>query len=545
MSIEFEPQSKRLLVIGGGVAGLEVARNVAYADYHVYLIEKEPALGGMVCRLNQLYPEGMPDAHTLQPLIEEIEKQKNIEIFTETEMIAANGDIGNYQVELKQKGKKKKILVGAIVVATGLKDYEIEKVEAYGYGRYKKVLKPIEFEEKVSSGEINPVDLKSVVIINCAGSRDKNYLPHCSRVCCFIGLKEAKLIKDKNPYTEVYVSYIDMRSYGNLESFFNTLKDIYNVNFIRGRPSAIEELNKNLYVKVEDEILGDLLKIRADYVILSHGYVGDEKVLSMLRIPLDTGDKGKFPTTYLNSLLSVDSNPKGIFVCGCAAYSKNVAETLIEARSTALSAINTLKDISIRTPVAEINSDICSETHCKLCLYVCPYCAIVQEEDKIKVIPSLCMGCGICTATCPTGANTLEGYTDSDLFHQIDEKVKKDDTVAFLCKWSAYGAYEKWAGNGYKNVKVIKVPCTGRISVGFILKTFQKHARNILISGCYPDACHYNKGNFILRKRLSVTANLIEQFGIPKEKIRIEWLGKKESGRIKSILEEMRGGERE
>jgi len=85
------------------------------------------------------------------------------------------------------------------------------------------------------------------VFVNCAGSRDEKYLPHCSRVCCFIGLKEAKLIKDRNPDTEVYICYIDMRSYGSLESLYNTLKDVYGVNFIEGRPSNIEEIWEAIY----------------------------------------------------------------------------------------------------------------------------------------------------------------------------------------------------------------------------------------------------------------------------------------------------------
>jgi heterodisulfide reductase subunit A len=530
-----------VLVVGGGVAGLEVARNLGRAGFGVNLIEKEEELGGVVGKLNQLYPEGMPNAHTLQPLIDEVKELKNVQVFTKTEMAKVDGDAGNYEVELDQNGKKKKIKAGVIIVATGLKDYDIERVTAYGYGRYKNVVKPLEFEEKVAAGEIDPKDLKSVVIVNCAGSRDKKYLPYCSRVCCFIGLKEAKLIKDKSPATEVYVTYIDMRSYGSLESLYNTLRDDYHVNFIEGRPSTIEEVDGELFVKTDDKVLGDTLKIRADYVILSHGYVGDEKNLSMLNIPLDTEDKGMFPTTYVNSSLSVDSNPKGAFVCGCAAYPKNVAESLIGARSAALSAINSLRDISQKRPSAEIDADICAKNNCKLCLYTCPYGAIVEEDEGLKVIADHCMGCGVCTATCPAGASTLQDFTDSDLLKQVDEMVKKGDTVAFMCKWSAHPAYESMGHNGFKQVKVIEVPCTGRVNAGLILKVFQKDAKNVLISGCYPDACHYNKGNFIMRRRLSLTKNVLEQLGIPKDDVRIEWIGKREQQRIRTILKEMRG----
>jgi len=532
----------RVLVIGSGVAGLEVARSLAYADYEVCLIEKEPFLGGMVRRLNQLYPEGMPNSHTLDPLVEEVTRLGRVEIMTDTELVSVNGDLGNYQVKLKQGRKAKELAVGALIVATGLKEWDVGSITPYGYGRYERVLTPIEFEEKISNEEIKPEDLKSVVIINCAGSRDKNYLPYCSRVCCFIGLKEAKLIKDKNPDMEVYVCYIDMRSYGSLDSLYNTLKDVYKVNFIQGRPSKVKEKNGNLHVIVEDVVLGETLDIQSDYVVLNHGYVGDEDTLSKLRIPLDSGDKGRFPTTYCNAALSVDSNPRGIFICGCAAYPKNVAETLVEARSAVHSAINALRDISLKTAVPTINSDICAQAKCKLCLSICPYDAIVEEEDKIKIISSMCMGCGICTATCASGANQLEGFSDTELYKEIEEIVEEDDTVAFLCQWSAYPLCEERERGDLKKVKFIKLPCSGRVSAGLIAKVFSYQARNILVAGCYPDACHYNRGNFVARRRIFAMKSLLEQFGISSDRLRIEWIGKQEARKLQKVLKDMRKG---
>lgn len=541
MDTQLEPQSKRVLVVGGGVAGLEAARNLAMQGYSVCLLEKKPELGGTVKRLNLLYPEGMPNSHTLTPLIGAVRLLKNIEIITEGEFLEVIGDTGNYEVKIKVKGKEKTLWVGAIIVATGFKEYTIEDVTAYGYGRYKNVLKPIDFEEMVTVGKIDIEKVKSVVIINCAGSRDKKYLPYCSRVCCFIGLKEAKLVKDMNPKAEVYVSYIDMRSYGSLDSLYNLLKDRYMVNFIRGRASEVKEKDGKLTVKLEDTILDKVLEIQADYVILSHGYVGDNETLSKLNIPLDTDDKGFFPTTYSNASLSVDSNPRGIFICGAASYPKNVPESISDARNVVLSALNTLKDIGLSTPVAKINSDICSETNCKLCLSVCPYGAIVEDKDEIKVISSMCMGCGICTATCPSGANTLEGLSDSELFKEMEEKIKPGDTLAFLCKWCPFPAYE--AGkNGFKKVKVIKIPCSGRISAGLILKGFNLNAKNVLVAGCYPDACHYVRGNLTARRKVLLTKALLEQFGIPEENLRIEWICKNETDKLKSVFEEMVGG---
>ena len=538
------PEGKALvhsvLVIGGGVAGLEAARNLAYANHETYLIEKKPVLGGMVRRLNQLYPEGMPNSHTLEPLIEEVRKLGKVEIMTDTELMSVGGDPGNYQVKLRQGRKVKDLAAGAIIVATGLKEYDVGRITPYGYGRYERVLTPIEFEEKLSNGEIEPEALRSVVVINCAGSRDRNHLPYCSRVCCLIGLKEAKFVKDRNAGTEVYVCHMGIRSYGSLDSFYNTLKDVYKVNFIQGRPSEVQEKNGNLSVVVEDAVLGEILNIPSDYIVLNHGYVADEDTLSKLKIPLDSGDKGEFPTTYCNATLSIDSNPRGIFVCGCAAYPKNMPETLVEARSAVLSVINTLRDISLKTAVPTIDSDVCAQVKCKLCLSVCPYDAIVEEDDKIKIIPSVCMGCGICTATCASGANQLEGFSDTELCEEVERVVEEDDTVAFLCQWSAYPLCKEGEGSNLKKVKFIKLPCSGRASLGLIAKVFSYRPRNVLVAGCYPDACHYNRGNFVARRRIFAMKSLLEQFGISSDRLRIEWIGKHEARKLKAVLKEMR-----
>lgn len=531
-----------VLVIGGGVAGLEAARCLGQNGYGVHLIEKEESLGGMVRRLNQLYPEGMPNAHTLEPLIDDVKKLENVRILTSTELVGIAGEPGNYEAVLKKNGAEERIRVGAVIVATGLKSYQIERVSAYGYGRYDNVLTPVEFEEKLSKGEIDPASLKSVVIIYCAGSRDEDFLPYCSRVCCFIGLKEAKQIKDMNPDCEVYCTYMDMRSYGSLESLYNTLKDVHSVNFIRGRPSNIEQVDGKLFVITEDTLLGEKLKIPADYVIVNHGYVGDYETLEKLGIPLDTADKGLFPTTYVNASLSVDSNQRGVFVCGAAAYPKNVAETIAEARAAAIGAMDTLRSVEIKTPIAQIDSDICGELQCKLCLSVCPYDAIIEVEDEIKVVPELCMGCGICTATCASGANQLEGFTDSDIVKEIEEKVSDGDVVAFLCKWSAYPAAEPLINDGLRDVKFIKVPCTGRVSGGILMQTFKHNPKAVLVSGCYPDGCHYNKGNFMARRRIFLTQTLLEQFGISSNRLKIAWLGKNETERLRQILADMKGG---
>ncbi|RKZ34877.1 hypothetical protein DRQ33_01200 [bacterium] len=531
-----------VMVIGSGLAGLESARCLGLQDFKVIVIDKEKDLKSMFRRLNLLYPEGMPNSHTIDPLIDAVLELDNVEIRAGVTIEKVSGKLGDYKITIKKDNQTEQINTKAIIVATGLISYDIEKVTAYGYGRYENVLTPIEFEEQISRGEIDSDSLKNVVIIHCAGSRDENFLPYCSRVCCFIGLKQAKLIKDMNPDCNVYSCYMDIRVYGKFESLYKTLRDVHNVTFIKGRPSKVEQIDGKLFVITEDITLGEKIKIPADYVIVNHGYTGDEETLKKLRIPLDSSEKGAFPTTYIHASLSVDSNPRGIYICGGAAYPKNVAETIADARSAAMGVMNSLKNTEMKTPVAEINSDICAELQCKLCLSVCPYGAIYEEDEEIKVDESMCMGCGICTATCAAGANSLPGWSDKDMFELIDKQVKENDVVAFLCKWCAYPAAKPLVEEGLEGVNFFEIPCTGRISGSLLLHTFDKNPKGVLVAGCYPDSCHYVKGNFHARRRIFLTRKLLEQFGIPPDKLRLEWGCNYETKRMKKILTDMKGG---
>lgn len=597
-------KNKSALVIGGGVTGLEVTRQIADSDHEVYLIEKEPFLGGMVARLDRLYPGATPNSHTLYPLINDVLAHDNVEIYTEAELAEVKGTIGNYTVKIgireasisdcilcnrcevmcpivvEDQGVKRKAIyyvptypdsytidfehcnkceecvkvcpakinlepktktielqVGTIVAATGLSFFDGTQIKEYGYGRYANVLNTLEFERKITSGAIKP---KSVVIINCAGSRDEHYLNYCSQVCCLIGMKEAKLLKDRFPDAECWLTYIDMRSYGELEKLYAILRDTYGVNFVNGRPSEIFERKGKLIAKTEDIAMGELLEIETDYVVLSTGFVPDEPLLKDLGIPV----KGEFPNEYISSQLSVDSNPRGIYIAGAGAFPRSVKESLINAREVAASVNNLLNrdEVVIKNPVAKIDYDICSALNCRFCIATCPYGAVKKAEGKIDVDELMCMGCGVCSVTCGAGASQLERYTDEEILAQIRGTIREDSVCCFLCRWSAYEAADKAGYERLKypeKVRIIRMPCTGRVDTQFIIEAFNTGAYAVLIAGCYPDSCHYMSGNFKARRRATLAKPVLAQLGIDPDRLRLEWIGKDESGKLVEILNQM------
>jgi heterodisulfide reductase subunit A len=325
-----------------------------------------------------------------------------------------------------------------------------------------------------------------------------------------------------------------MRSYGPYEEFYNTVRKTYGVKFVHGRPSDIQQDGEELVVRVEDMSIGKQLDIRTEYVVLSTGFVPDDALMQKLGLRAE----GKFPTEYVNSAHCVDSNPRGIFFAGAAAFPKGVAEAMVDAGDAARGVASILgkKSVMKNTPTARINGDICGEVDCRICLTACPYGAVyVNKEDKVAVNEELCMGCGICTATCASGANQLSGYVGKEMVAQIAGMTQEGDVVAFLCKWGSYGAADK-AGferlSYPQNVKIIRVPCTGRVDAQMVLAAFGCGAKAVLIGGCAPESCHYFSGNFKARKRVVALQELIKQFGIAPEALVIEWIGKNESAKF-------------
>lgn len=601
----YDIRNKNVLVIGGGVAGIEVSSQLAENGIGVDFIEKTPFLGGTVAQLDHLYPEGTPYSHTLMPQIGRMRLNKNINLSLNTHVTDIKGQVGNYKatlqtisrgviectncgkcvevcpvevndagekrkaiyfvptfpdkyaidwtactkceecikvcegkIDLKQKTEETEVTSGAIVVATGLNWYDVSKVEEYGYRRLQGVMTTLEFERAIASGDLKP---KKVAIICCAGSRDSKHLAYCSKICCFLGLKEAKLVIDRFPDTQVYVIAMDMRSHGTFEYLYNKLRE-NGVTFIKGKPSEIIEDQGSLIVRTEDLYTNELLEIDADTVVLSAGFVADSDTFDKLNIKLN----GDFPVLFENASLGNSELPRGIFTAGAATFPSGVRDSLIDARKATYSVLNLLKKDRIITkhPSAVVNEDLCSV--CRLCIGTCPYNAISVVDDKIKISEELCMGCGICAITCPAYASQLEGFNPRGLSNQIRSLVSKGDILALLCKWSAYNATDKAAHDRLsypENVKIIRVPCSGAVDPQHVMDALAKGARGVLIGGCYPDACHYSKGNFRAKAREQILNMNLDGMGFSKRIVRLEWIGKDEAHKFIEIVKEMNNSE--
>lgn len=114
--------------------------------------------------------------------------------------------------------------------------------------------------------------------------------------------------------------------------------------------------------------------------------------------------------------------------------------------------------------------------------------------------------------------------------------------VAFFCNWCTYLAADLAGTSRIKyvaNAEVVRVMCSGRVDVQFVLKAFAKGADGVLIGGCHPGDCHYQEGNYKALRRYRLLQRLIRQMGIEDERLRLEWISAAEGDRVRVVINEM------
>ena len=292
--------NKTVLVVGGGVTGLNAAINSAKAGYEVVLVEKKSNLGGFPYSKYKKWETKPPfDKNIwikegLDELISQVENSKKIKIYKNSKIKSVSGAPGKFNVEIEPSAEGNTAeaavseTIGSIVVATGWKPYEAKKLDYLGYGLTSDILTNIELEELYSelSGngksesftvkrKSNGDAVKSIAFIQCAGSRDENHLPYCSTVCCMSSLKEAALIRKNNPDTNVYIIYKDIRTPGEYENFYRKMQDDEGIFMVKGVVSGVsyDKGNNIIDLKVKDTLFGGDMDLNVEMLVLASGMV--------------------------------------------------------------------------------------------------------------------------------------------------------------------------------------------------------------------------------------------------------------------------------
>ncbi|MGA2503491.1 MAG: CoB--CoM heterodisulfide reductase iron-sulfur subunit A family protein [Anaerolineales bacterium] len=506
------------LVVGGGIAGIQASLEIADAGFPVYLVEREPSIGGHMAQFDKTFPTLDCSACILTPKMVDVGNHPNITLLTWSEVQKVDGYVGNFAVTIKKKPRyiktedctgcgicwekcPKKVLdtvfeagmgnrkavyvpfpqavpkypviddinctyylkgtckacekfcptnaidfnqkaeeitvqVGNIILATGYDLFDARRIPQYGYGKLANVYTNLEFERICNAagptggnivlrdGKTAP---KTVGIVHCVGSRDKNYNAYCSAICCMQSLKFAHLVHERTG-AEVYNFYIDIRTPSKgYEEFYQRLLE-EGTRFVRGKVAEVTNVARvpeeegKLIIQVEDTLIGKQRRIPVDMVILSSGMQSrhDSKEVAKL-FGISCSADNWFIERH-PKLDPVATMTEGVYIAGCVQGPKDIPASVAQGAAAAARVMGKIqqKEIALEPVRATINDQQCSG--CRICNNLCPFNAILFHEDTMvsEVNPALCQGCGTCVAACPAGAISGTGFSNEQILSQID-----------------------------------------------------------------------------------------------------------------------------
>ncbi|MFT5700957.1 MAG: heterodisulfide reductase subunit A [Desulforhopalus sp.] len=417
------PITQKALVIGGGVAGMTSALNLAEQGFEVHLVERTATLGGNALHLKHTWAgEHVPTQ--VAKLVDKVIWNEKITLHKETKVTAVEGFVGNFRSTITaQDGKSKVIEHGAGIIATG---GEPLTPTEYSYDSITRVVTSVQFDKLFELKEKHVKAAKRFVFVQCVGSREGDNM-YCSKVCCTHSVQSAIALKKENPDRNVYILYRDMRTYGQRETLYKQARKlgVIFINYeLHGKPKVTED-GTVLSVEVWDHVLHRPLKIDCDLVILA----------TAVRPKADAADLGKLYKVAVDGhgffqeahakLRPVDFSTDGMFVAGLAHYPKPIEESVAQALAASSRAATLLSKTSVSLDAikATVDENYCDG--CALCVDVCPYHAITLTErvegegQIIRVNKAQCKGCGLCQGTCPKRGVFVAGFTMKQISAQI------------------------------------------------------------------------------------------------------------------------------
>jgi heterodisulfide reductase subunit A len=530
------------MVIGGGVAGLTAALNLANQGFEVFLVEKEKDLGGFSRNVYRTI-ENYDVQELISNLIKEVKNHKLINVFLNAKIDSIGGYVCNFTTKIthSKDNKVSEFQHGIIIVATGAQEYQPKEGE-FLFGIDDRILLQSELEHFLYTNSEKVNEAKTLVMIQCVGSRNEEH-PYCSRMCCAEAIKNAIKAKEINPKLNIVVLYRDIRTYGFKEKFYNLAREkgIVFIRFDQENPPTITQKDKQLIVNVETRKMSSI-SVNTDLIALSAGIVPNgeenEDLAKMLKVPVNSD---KFFLEAHVKLRPSDFATDGIFLCGTARGSATISESIAQALSAASRATTILsKEILVTEGViSKVNPALC--IGCNRCAEVCNYGAVGVKYEEGKMIsevnPLLCKGCGDCAAECPAEAITMSHFGNAQIEPMIAEaaRVEFDNgrprIIAFLCNWCSYAGADLAGVSRYQyppNVRTIRVMCSGGIPKSLILQAFLEGADGVFVGGCHIGDCHYIAGNQdTLRRTLEIESEL-ESLGIDPDRFLRKWVSASE-----------------
>ncbi len=413
--------NKNILVVGGGVAGMNTSLALADQGFKVFLAEQSTELGGLAKNIRRTL-QGEDVQTYMKALIQKTLSHDLIEVITGAIIVDHSGMSGLFKtgMQIAPQMYYRQIKHGVTILATGALQ---NRPQEYLLGEHPAVMNQMDLDALIEDNPDSIASLESVAMIQCVGSRCPDN-PNCSRICCQSAIKNALRIRDMNPEARIFVLYRDMRTYGFSEDSYLEAREkgIIFVRYEKDNPPVVTAHSDKVEVNFTDPVLGMPLSVLADKLCLSTGFMADDEATEDLAMVfrLQRTHDGYFLEDH-TKLRPLDLSIPGFFVAGTAHAPKSIRESIADAQAAAGRAQTLLarNRIELGAAVARVDRDKCAS--CLVCVRACPFdVPFINAEGYSEIDPAKCHGCGVCAAECPAKAIQLMQFEDDQILAKLD-----------------------------------------------------------------------------------------------------------------------------
>lgn len=575
--------NKNIMVVGGGITGMTAAIDASKAGYPAVIIEKSGQLGGVMGQLHRriptISPYAEPEDTSVADLIAAVEADNNITVHLNSTVAKTAGAPGRFDVEIAtESGTSTNISIGAIVQASGMKQYDANQLTEFAYDKSDNVITQLELEALAKEANGGPIkrkdgkEVQSVVFVQCAGQRSdkEGHLPYCSGFCCNASIKQAMYFKDANPDVDTIIMYDDLRTPGAGGEDFYRSGQKKGVIFTKSSVSTVEVNGGDLSVNFTDVILNEEQSMPADLVVLATGQVPNSGphpyALDEAKAAAEAAGE-EIPTEVavtVDSILNLDyrqgtdlphlkngftdshficfpyeTRRTGIYSAGPVRRPMDSQQASIDATGAAMKAILEVENASKGAAAHPRSGDLSFPTfrvegctQCKRCTVECPFGAINEDEKGYpQYNESRCRRCGTCMGACPVRVISFENYSVDSVGQQIknvdmpDEFDEKPRILVLACENDAYPALDMAAQNKLEYsafTRVVPIRCLGSVNTIWLTDALNSGYDGIVLMGCQKGddyQCHFVKGSEIAHMRMSKIADTLQTLNLEEERV--------------------------
>lgn len=480
---------QRVLVIGGGWAGITAALHVAAVGYEVILVEKKNVLGGAAADMYKTIPFQYPYDHAhatgIEQKIAAVEAAENIQVLLSSEVASIDGAPGNYDVVVRTGKEEQEIAIGSVVLATGWTPQNTATLAPLGYGKLKNVVTAREFEAMAKSGSIvrktdgqspnkvmfllsfgDTLDAFEVqeqealaAALAAAENKEKDaddetpktnfikqdtyrHLHYSAELASLTALKQANYVREFIPGGIAMIVYEHMMVPGINELYYKAAQNDPSIMMTKGLIREVRDGGDgDIVVVLEDTLLGHRVEIEVDMLVVPTAMVPTTALAPILNLTYRQGPampdldrfKGYADSNFI--CFPYETRRTGLYAAGAVRQPMTLATAETDAAGAALKAIQCLESVNRGMAVHPRSGDLSYPkfnmmrcTQCKRCTEECPFGAL-DEDEKGNPLPntSRCRRCGTCMGACPERVISFDNYNVDQIGSMIKEVEVPDD----------------------------------------------------------------------------------------------------------------------